>query len=204
MKCSLNVQFIYSPNQDAYKVINEMSMNKFIEQYGTVKEYFDSFNSLFSKMGFDDSYLVNLFICGLSPDIEKWISLFKPKTLSDAYCLAILQEQTHNFIIKNSNRPLLDSSISKDSKEVVKNEMGLRNFNDSSKEGIKSKENEHVGLGGFDELCEEIVNDSSRIEKDSNCVMDLDNNDKETESRVSAMGYENTIGEQEEIKKMVI
>ncbi|GJV22989.1 hypothetical protein Tco_1375684 [Tanacetum coccineum] len=90
-----------------------------------------------------------------------------------------------------------DAYKSKDSNEVVKNEMGLRDFNDSSKEGVKSKENEHVGLGDFDELYEEIVDGSSGIEKDRDCVMDLDDDGKETESNVSAMGDENTIGEQD-------
>ncbi|GJS35380.1 hypothetical protein Tco_0533762 [Tanacetum coccineum] len=48
----------------------------------------------------------------------------------------------------------------------------------------------------FDELCEEIVVNSSGIEKYSDYVMNLYDNGKETESRVSAMGDENTIGEQ--------
>nr|GEW43491.1 hypothetical protein [Tanacetum cinerariifolium] len=78
---------------------------------------------------------------------------------------------------------VIKSRKSKDSNEVVKNETGLRDFNDSSKEGVKSKENEHVGLGDFDEFCEEIVDGSSGIEKDSDCVMDLDDDGKETESK---------------------
>ncbi|GJX99277.1 putative reverse transcriptase domain-containing protein [Tanacetum coccineum] len=73
----------------------------------------------------------------------------------------------------NSRRGPDSLGNSKDSNEVVKNEMGLRDFNDSSKEGVKSKENEHVGLGDFNELCEEIVDGSSGIEKDSDCVIDL-------------------------------
>ncbi|GKA66492.1 hypothetical protein Tco_0766300, partial [Tanacetum coccineum] len=48
-----------------------------------------------------------------------------------------------------------------------------------------------------DELCEEIVVNSSGIEKYSDYVMNLYDNGKETESRVSAMGDENTIGEQD-------
>nr|GEW70490.1 hypothetical protein [Tanacetum cinerariifolium] len=150
-----------------------------------------------SKTGFDDWYLVNLFICGLPPNIGNGVRLYKPKILLDAYCLAIFQEQTHNFIIKNFSRSLPDSSKSKDSNEVVKNKMRLKDFNNSSKEGVKSKEAEHVGLGVFDELCEEIVGDSSGIEKDNDCVMDLDDDSKETESRVSVVGDEITIGEQD-------
>nr|GFC66360.1 chloroplast protease [Tanacetum cinerariifolium] len=76
-----------------HKVFDGMSMNKFVEKYGTVKEYFDSFNSLFSKIAFDEWYLVDLFICRLPPDIGKRVSLFQPKTLMDAYSLAKFKER---------------------------------------------------------------------------------------------------------------
>ncbi|GKD47410.1 protein stabilized1 [Tanacetum coccineum] len=39
----------FKNDTDAYKVIDEMSMNGFIKKYGTVQEYFDSFSSSFSK-----------------------------------------------------------------------------------------------------------------------------------------------------------
>nr|GEX85720.1 hypothetical protein [Tanacetum cinerariifolium] len=91
---------------------------------------------------------------------------------------------SHRFIANYFNVGHLKMEPkSKDSNEVVKNETGLRDFNDSSKEGVKSKENEHVGLRDFDELCEEIVDGSSGIEKDSDCMMDLDDDGKETESK---------------------
>ncbi|GJZ23075.1 hypothetical protein Tco_0560534 [Tanacetum coccineum] len=35
---------------DAHNVFDEMSLNKFLTKHGTVKEYFDSFDSWFSKM----------------------------------------------------------------------------------------------------------------------------------------------------------
>lgn len=137
-----------------------MSMNKFLEKYGTVKEYFVSFNTLFSKKGFYEWYLVDLFICGLPPDIEKGVSMFKPKTLSDAYTLAKLQESTHNFMIKKSNRPLLYSSKFDDSKEVVKTNMGSMDLDGSCKEDVKSKKIKHIVLNGFDELCKDEVKSS--------------------------------------------
>ncbi|GJT08301.1 gypsy/ty3 retroelement polyprotein [Tanacetum coccineum] len=107
----------FENGKDAYKVIDEMSMNTFMEKYGMIIEYFDSFSSLFIKTRFEEWYLVDLFICRLPPDIEKGVRMFKPKTLLDAYSMAKLQESTHNFIVKNSNRLLLYSSKSNESKE---------------------------------------------------------------------------------------
>ncbi|GKB90377.1 hypothetical protein Tco_0962649, partial [Tanacetum coccineum] len=103
---------------DAQNMFDEMSLNKFLTKYGTVKEYFDSFNSWFSKMTLEEWYRVDLFICGLPLE----------------------------FGNGNSNQPLLDSSKSKDSKEMVKNNMRLRDFDDSSKEDVKGKEKYSNGL----------------------------------------------------------
>ncbi|GJW24544.1 hypothetical protein Tco_0038355 [Tanacetum coccineum] len=147
----------FENGKDAYKVLDVMSMNKFVKKYGTVKAYFDSFNSLFSERGFEEWYLVDLFICGLPLDIEKGVSMFKPKTLSDACCLAKLQESTHNFMVKNSNRPLFYSSKFNDSKEGVENNVGLRDLDVSWKDGFE---------------CEEI---ELRIQVNSNCLIVLDN-----------------------------
>ncbi|GKA80678.1 reverse transcriptase domain-containing protein [Tanacetum coccineum] len=97
--------------------------------------------------------LVDLFICGLPPDIEKRVCLFKPTTLSDACCLAKLQESTHNFMIKNFNRPLLYSSNSNDSKEGVKNNAGLRFVDVSRKDDVE---------------CEEIESRASEMDDSSN------------------------------------
>ncbi|GKB29350.1 hypothetical protein Tco_0868751, partial [Tanacetum coccineum] len=154
---------------DAQNMFDGMSLNKFLTKHGTVKEYFDSFNSWFSWMTLEEWYRVDLFICGLPLEFGNGVRLFNPKTLSDAYCLAKLQEFTHNVMIKNSNRPLLDSSKSKDSKEVVKNNMRLRDFDDSSKEDVKGKEKYSNGLI-FDE--QEV-----RIEAKLK-VTALDNNNK--------------------------
>ncbi|GKF93162.1 hypothetical protein Tco_0279881, partial [Tanacetum coccineum] len=52
----------FKNDKDAYKVIDEMSMNRFIKKYGTVQEYFDSFSSLFSKTRFEEWCLVDIFI----------------------------------------------------------------------------------------------------------------------------------------------
>nr|GEY48077.1 hypothetical protein [Tanacetum cinerariifolium] len=92
------------------------------------------------KRGFEEWYLVDLFICGLSPDIKKGVSIFKPKTLSDACCLAKLQESTHNFMVKNSNRPLFYSLKLNDSKERVENNVGLRNHDVRWKNDVECEE----------------------------------------------------------------
>ncbi|GKB45810.1 hypothetical protein Tco_0896563 [Tanacetum coccineum] len=115
---------------DAQNMFDGMSLNKFLTKHGTVKEYFDSFNSWFSWMTLEEWYRVNLFICGL---------------------------------------PLEFGNGSKDSKEVVKNNMRLRDFDDSSKEGVKGKEKYSNGLI-FDE--QEV-----RIEAKLK-VIALDNNNK--------------------------
>nr|GEX57273.1 hypothetical protein [Tanacetum cinerariifolium] len=106
--------------KDVHKVFKEMPVNKLLTKYDTVKAYFDSFSSLFSKSGFDEWYLVDLFICGLPAEIEKGVSVFKPRTLSDANGWANLQEATYKSMIKNSNPPLFYSFKFDDSKEGVK------------------------------------------------------------------------------------
>nr|GEY27980.1 auxin response factor 9-like [Tanacetum cinerariifolium] len=146
---------------DAYKVIDEMSMNKFIEKYGTVQEYFDSFSSWFSKARFEEWCLVDLFICGLPPDIEKGVSMFKPQTFSDACCLAKLQESTHNFMVKNSNES-----------KGVKNNVGLRKLDVSWKDGVGS---------------EGIKLRVSQRDDNNKCVRVLDDGCAETESRVCGL-----------------
>nr|GEU57333.1 small GTPase superfamily, ARF/SAR type [Tanacetum cinerariifolium] len=160
-------------DKDAYKVFDEMSMNKFVEKYGTVKEYFDSFNSLFSKIGFVEWYLVDLFICGLPPDIGKRVSLFQPKTLMDACFLAKLQELMHNVMIKNSNRSLFYSSKPNDSEEGVENNVGRRDLDVTWEDGVKGDEIElRVSERN---RSSKSVEDSSEIQVNSNCLMILDN-----------------------------
>ncbi|GKA78692.1 hypothetical protein Tco_0785229 [Tanacetum coccineum] len=161
----------------AHKVFAEMSMNKFLKRKCTVDEYYDAFNSSFSNKGLDEWYLIDLFIFALQPEIEKRFEMFKPNSLSDAYHLA------------------------KYSSEVVNNNVGLKALVELSKERVDKiastnlsevkdnglKENKHIGLDGFDELWEQMVDDSSGIEKDTDCVMVLDDDCKKSKSRVSEM-----------------
>ncbi|GJY61823.1 hypothetical protein Tco_0462480 [Tanacetum coccineum] len=87
-------------------------------------------------------------------------------------------------MIKNSSRPLLYSSKSNESKEGVKNKVGLRDLDVSWKddvecEGIELRisemDDKSKCVSVLDESCEENVEDSSEIRVNSNCLMVLDN-----------------------------
>lgn len=60
-------------------------------------------------------------------------------------------------MVKNSNPPLIYSLKFDASRVGVKNNMGLRDFDDSGIEDVKGKEHERIGLNGFDELCKTDV-----------------------------------------------
>ncbi|GJW52961.1 hypothetical protein Tco_0097046 [Tanacetum coccineum] len=141
-KTNINNGTISDDKIDSHKVFDKMPMSSFLEKYGTVKEYYDSFNSSFSKMGLNEWHLVDLFICGL---------------------------------------PLVGSN---ESKEGVKNKVGLRDFDVSWKDGVECEEIElrvsemdgsSKSVEVLDESCEENVEDSSEIQVNSNCLMVLDN-----------------------------
>ncbi|GKD83951.1 hypothetical protein Tco_1350790 [Tanacetum coccineum] len=51
----------------AHKVFDQMSMYGI----GIVQEYYDRFNLLFGNKGFNEGYLVHLFVWNLHPDIKK-------------------------------------------------------------------------------------------------------------------------------------
>ena len=76
----------------AYKVFDEMPSGNFLRQEGTVREYYDLFVPFANRAGWNDLWSVSMFIWGLHPEIKKNVTLFKPKTLYDAYCLAINEE----------------------------------------------------------------------------------------------------------------
>nr|GEU85209.1 retrotransposon-related protein [Tanacetum cinerariifolium] len=68
--------------------------------------------------------IVSIFINSLKPEIKEKIRIFKPKTLYDAYCVAILQESTNEFLRKSgsknvdSNTLVLDVSDCLDSEGI--------------------------------------------------------------------------------------
>ncbi|GJT90732.1 hypothetical protein Tco_1079577 [Tanacetum coccineum] len=85
---------------DAVKVFNEMSSIKMLEQDGSVREYYVVFVSLANRVGWDNLCSVTMFTHGLQPEIAKMVRILKPKTLYDAYCLAIMQESTNELLRK--------------------------------------------------------------------------------------------------------
>ncbi|GJT30915.1 hypothetical protein Tco_0911190 [Tanacetum coccineum] len=85
----------------------------------------------------------------LLPDIEIGVSMFKPKTLSDACCLAKLQEFKY---------------------DVVYEEIKVR---------VSEMEDNNKCVSVLDDLCEEDIEKSSEIEINSISIMVLDNPCKE-------------------------
>ncbi|GKD79933.1 hypothetical protein Tco_1342554 [Tanacetum coccineum] len=118
----------------AHKVFDQMSMDKFLNNTGTVREYYDRFNVLFGGKGYNEGFLVDLFVSHLRPDIKKGISLFTLNSLSEAYHLAKLQEMVYGITSLSS------SSKIDHSKEVTKGSIEL-GFRDDGKGnvGVKPK-----------------------------------------------------------------
>ncbi|GKE34709.1 reverse transcriptase, partial [Tanacetum coccineum] len=77
--------------------------------------YQDSFKELLNKVDIKDTYAVSLFIGGLKEEIAYAVRMFKPTSLSDAFCLAKLQE-ANNFVTRGRPTPVQTVS-----KNVVSN-----------------------------------------------------------------------------------
>nr|GEY00597.1 Gag-Pol polyprotein [Tanacetum cinerariifolium] len=182
-------------NKDAYKVFAERSMNEFLKVYGNVKEYYESFDSRYSNMLLEQWYLVEVFICGLPWELGNNVRVYKPNSLSIAYCLTLLEEISYNFT-KNISMKLNESN------EEEKDSDGLLVLNDDCKE-TKSRVS---GIDGDNELLVnvtvEIVKESfegeNRLVDDVRCdeaelkvsKMDDNNNSKEVEKEsVESVGY---------------
>lgn len=69
-------------------------------------EYQDQFESLLNRVDLSEEHAISLFIGGLQQEIRMVSKMFKPRTLSDAYSLARLQEATRATVVKR-NAPLL-------------------------------------------------------------------------------------------------
>ncbi|PWA62230.1 hypothetical protein CTI12_AA211690 [Artemisia annua] len=130
------------------------------------------------KMTLEEWYLVDLFICGLPLEFGNDVKFYKPKTLSDAYCLAVLKESTHNFIKKELQFTVFSSKMINESKEMVKNSMWLKGLDEVYKDDVKCSETElktckfddsSKCVGILDELCREKV---KCIEMESNDFVD--------------------------------
>ncbi|GJV01497.1 hypothetical protein Tco_1335066 [Tanacetum coccineum] len=150
-------------------------MNDFLKIYGTVKEYYESFNSRYSNMLLEQWYVVEVFIFGLPWELGNNVRLYKPKSISDAYCLALLQEVIYNFTKKSSHPPLFSSMKLNESNEEEKDSNGLLVFDELCKNDAKCNktdlrvremddnsnseevEKESIESVGYEECCEENV-----------------------------------------------
>ena len=65
-----------------------------LRQTGKVSDYHDQFESLLGKVELNEEYAVSFFLNGLKNAIQQPVRMFMPKTLSQAYALAHLQETT--------------------------------------------------------------------------------------------------------------
>ncbi|GJR22850.1 retrotransposon-related protein [Tanacetum coccineum] len=82
-------------------VEDPMAYLKNLKQTSTIKVYQDEFDALLSKVDITESQAVSMFLGGMNTDIAMMVRMFKPRTLSDTYCLANLQEATNESRIKS-------------------------------------------------------------------------------------------------------
>ncbi|GJZ78004.1 hypothetical protein Tco_0642676 [Tanacetum coccineum] len=77
----------------------------------SAKIYEDAFDNLLSRVEISEDHDISLFIGGLPTEIEMRVRMFKPRTLTDAYCLTNLQEATLNAL-KKKNRIVFNGGSS--------------------------------------------------------------------------------------------
>ena len=65
-----------------------------LKQTGKVCDYHDQFEFLLGRVELSEEYVVSFFLNGLKNVIQQSVKMFMPKTLSQAYALAHLQETT--------------------------------------------------------------------------------------------------------------
>nr|GEV76766.1 hypothetical protein [Tanacetum cinerariifolium] len=68
----------------------------------SAKEYHDTLDTLLSRVEVSEEHALSLYLGGLPTELEMSVRMFRPKTLSDAYCLTTLQEATLEAIKKKS------------------------------------------------------------------------------------------------------
>ncbi|GJR82202.1 reverse transcriptase [Tanacetum coccineum] len=83
---------------------------KNLRQTTRVQVYQESFEELFNKVDVNDDFAVSLFIGGLREEIAYAVRMFKPTSLSNAFCLAKLQEANNSV---NRGRSTTVQTISK-------------------------------------------------------------------------------------------
>ncbi|GKA96359.1 hypothetical protein Tco_0818454, partial [Tanacetum coccineum] len=79
-----------------------MSELKNVKYDNSAKDYQDKFDDLLSRVDINVEHAISLYLGGLPTEIEIGFRMFKPQTLTDAYCLTNLQEATLNAVKKKS------------------------------------------------------------------------------------------------------
>lgn len=65
---------------------------KNLKQVGSVQAYQDSFERLLSKVDLTEAYTVSMFLGGLKDEIFMPIRMFNLTNLTDAFCMARMQD----------------------------------------------------------------------------------------------------------------
>nr|GEV12490.1 RNA-directed DNA polymerase, eukaryota, reverse transcriptase zinc-binding domain protein [Tanacetum cinerariifolium] len=189
------------------EVFDEMPMNKFLGRKCIAGEYYGALNSSFSNKGLDEWYLVDLFIFGLQPELGNIVRLFKPKSISIAYCLALLDEVSEmnvdNELVDNVTVETVEESFTVENRLVdnvrcdeAELEVSKMDENSYSKE----VEKESIESVGYEECFKENVNVKGsgvgEIDDDNQCL------DDENTIVGSATGYneEQEVGIEADLK----
>ncbi|KAF2311771.1 hypothetical protein GH714_026623 [Hevea brasiliensis] len=76
---------------------------KNLKQEFTLQDYWNSFNQMYSKARIQEEKVLNFLLSELVDELQLAVKMFKPRTLSEAYSLARLQEVTVATIKNNVN-----------------------------------------------------------------------------------------------------
>ncbi|GJV66326.1 NAC domain-containing protein [Tanacetum coccineum] len=162
----------------ADEVFDEMTMNKFLKRECTVDEYYAYYTSSVSNKDWSELYRSGLFVFGLQSEIGKRVEMFNPKSLSDAYHLALSQERTNNLMKGKTKASFFHTSCVKDSREVMDEvdgkmfvENGFKlNKIDESQVSVHCRND---SIMDFDKVCEE-ARKSSELESNVSSKVDVD------------------------------
>ncbi|GKD00791.1 hypothetical protein Tco_1171065, partial [Tanacetum coccineum] len=152
----------------ADEVFDEMTMNKFLKRECTVDEYYAYYTSTVSNKDWSERYTIGLFVFGLQSEIGKRVEMFNPKSLSDAYYLALLQERTNNLMKGKTKASFFHTSCVKDSREVM-DEVDGKKFVENGFKLNKIDESQvsvhcrNDSIMDFDKVCEEDEVKSSGV-----------------------------------------
>lgn len=94
----------------------------------TMKDYQSQFEKLLTQVEITESQSICMFIAGLPANIELNVRMFKPKSLTDAFSLASLQEATQAVVTQKST-PLFPTPKSTNAWYANKNSLSKQSHN---------------------------------------------------------------------------